>query len=184
MKLTIMRHAIAAPRGMPGQGRDADRPLTEEGIEQAREVARGLERLKLDFDLILTSPYRRAAQTAELAAHELDIELEVRPWEALEPQVSPAETSKGLKKFAGKERLLLVGHEPHLSGWIAELTASPGGVDCVMKKGGVACVTIDQVPPQTGSGSLRWLMTPKQLALIGKSGGKKKAALADDPGDH
>ena len=163
MRLYLMRHAIAVAHGAPGCGEDSKRPLTEQGHDQARRVAQGLKRLKLPVDAIYTSPYVRAAQTAEEAAHALAGRLAVKKLDALRAEAEPRETSLALKGLPEDGHVLLVGHEPHLSSWLAELT----GGRCLMKKAGVACVEIDRVPPPPGSGTLRWLMTPKQLMAIG-----------------
>jgi phosphohistidine phosphatase SixA len=70
-----------------------------------------------------------------------------------------------LKALSGMKAVLVVGHEPHLSAWIAELV-SGGRMQCLMKKGSVACVELEGLPPVAGSGVLRWLMTAKHLALV------------------
>ena len=167
MRLYLLRHAIAVPHGAPGYAQDAKRPLTQEGLVQAREVGAGLKRLKISPELILTSPYVRAAQTAEGVALALGKKAPVRELGALIAETDPKATSQALKEFSGCGELLLVGHEPHLSAWLAELVAGPRSLQCNFKKAGVACVEVAQVPPPTGSGVLRWLLTPKQLTLIG-----------------
>ncbi len=169
MRLYLMRHAAAVPRGTPGYAQDMQRPLTEEGHEQARSVAKGLKRLHADVDLIVTSPYLRALQTAEQVAHVFGPRMTVKELDELRADVSPRETSIALKALAAHEQIVLVGHEPHLSTWVGELVADHGGMRCFMKKAGVACIEIDRVPPPQGSGTLRWLMTPKQLTLIGEA---------------
>ncbi len=168
MRLTIMRHAIAAPHGTPGFASDNDRQLTEEGRLQARQAAAGLKRLKLDVAMVIASPLVRAMQTAQEVAGVLGLRTPIREMAQLTPDADPAATSSALKAFAAHESVLLVGHEPHLSAWIAELV-SKNGMSVLMKKASVACVEVERVPPPQGSGLLRWLMTPKHLALIGKS---------------
>ena len=167
MRLYLLRHAIAVPHGTPGYTQDAKRPLTDEGRAQALQVGQGLKRLNIAPDLVVTSPYLRAAQTAEHVTQVLQPRLPIKELEALRVEAKPSETSAALAAFAGHDRLLLVGHEPHLSAWIAELTAGRGGMRCLMKKAGVACVEIERVPPPAGSGTLRWLLTPKHLTFIG-----------------
>jgi phosphohistidine phosphatase SixA len=108
----------------------------------------------------------RAAQTADPIGRVL--KLAVREWPLLQSEVEPRQTSRGLKELGDAGAAVFVGHEPHLSGWIADLAAGPQGMRCVMKKAGAACVEIGEVPPPAGSGTLRWLLTPKQLALIGR----------------
>ena len=169
MRLYLLRHAIAVPGGTPGDNQDAQRPLTDEGRAQALQVGQGLKRLKINPDLIVTSPYLRAAQTAEQVGRVLGYRRDIKALDALRSEAKPSETSEALAAFAAHARLLLVGHEPHLSAWIAELTAGRGGMRCLMKKAGVACVEIERVPPPAGSGTLRWLLMPKHLALVGAS---------------
>ncbi len=167
MRLYLLRHAEAIPRGTAGYAQDAARPLTDEGRRQARQVAKGLQRLGVPAEVIVASPYVRAAQTAEEVARVLAFEEPVRTLEALRAEAKPRETSAALAALASHDHVVLVGHEPHLSAWLAELVAGEDGLRCVFKKGGVACVEVERVPPPRGSGTLRWLMTPKQLDLIG-----------------
>jgi phosphohistidine phosphatase len=170
MRLVLLRHAIAVNRGHPGHTPDAQRPLTAEGLEQAAAVGQGLKRLKLAFDAVLTSPYVRAAQTAQQAARAAGFDGRIEELEALRAEAEPSKTSLALKPWASSHQLLLVGHEPHLSAWIAQLVAGRiEGMRCIMKKGGAACIEVDRVPPPAGSGTLRWLMTPEQLSLIGRT---------------
>lgn len=165
MRLYLIRHATAVPSGTPGFLEDTSRPLTDEGRAEARRVAQALRRMKIKLDLIITSPYLRAAQTAEVLARGLDYTKVVRHVETLRAEADPRETSQSLRPFESYERVAFVGHEPHLSAWLAELV-SKQGMQCIMKKGGVACVEIARVPPPIGSGTLRWLLTPKHLGLM------------------
>ena len=169
MRLYLFRHADAIPRGTPGYARDAQRPLTHKGRVQARQVAQGLKRLKVAPGLILTSPYVRAAQTAEAAAAVFGARIAVKELDALRAEANPQETSRALRVLEGQQALLLVGHEPHISAWLGELVAGSSRLRCLFKKAGVACVEVERLPPPAGSGTLRWLMTPKQLALIGQA---------------
>lgn len=168
MRLYVMRHADAVPRGTPGYGPDSERPLTAEGRLQARGVAKGLKRLDLPIKVIATSSYARAAQTAEEVRRVLGSSIEITTLDELRAEANPEEASLTLRSFSAHDHLLTVGHEPHCSAWIAELLADSGGMRCLVKKGGVACIDLERVPPPRGGGVLRWLMTPKQLALIGK----------------
>jgi phosphohistidine phosphatase len=167
MRLYLVRHAIAVPHGTPGFARDADRPLTDEGRSQAADAARGLKRLKVPLEAIATSPYLRAVQTAEQLAGVFDARLPLRELGALKAEADPRDASLALKGFSACGHVALVGHEPHLSRWLGLLVTARGDLRCLFKKGGVACVEVERVPPPDGSGTLRWLLTAKQLALIG-----------------
>ena len=169
MRLYLLRHALAVPRGAAEYRSDAQRPLTNEGRAQARRVAQGLKRLDPDVDVIVTSPYLRAAQTSREVAGVFGARARVKELDALRADVDPRDTSRALAQLDAHERVVLVGHEPHLGRWLAELVAADGRIQCVIKKGGIACVEVKRVPPPPGSGTLRWLMTPKQLSLIGRS---------------
>lgn len=169
IRLYLMRHALAVERGAPGFADDARRPLTDEGKQQARKVAKGLRRLEAAFDMLLTSPYLRATQTAEQVIAVFGENLPRQELTALRPQATPKDTSKVLVRFASRKRLLLIGHEPHLSAWLGEMIGGESGARCLMKKAGVACVEVDRLPPGPGQGTLRWLMTPKQLSWLAKS---------------
>ncbi len=169
MRLYLVRHAIAVSHGTPGFAQDAKRPLTDEGQQQARDIGAGLKRLKISVETIATSPYVRAQQTAEALARALGEAVALKEMDELRAEATPEATSLALSALSACERLILVGHEPHLSAWVGLLVGGREGLRCVMKKGSVACVDVEQIPPPAGSGTLRWLMTPRQLSLIGHS---------------
>jgi phosphohistidine phosphatase len=148
MDLYLLRHAAAgeAPR-------DEDRELTERGHQQARAVAAGIAWLNPGLDAILTSPLPRAAQTAQPIAKTLGLRLETV--DALAPGHDPAEA---LALLAGRGNcVLLVGHEPQLSG-IAQL-ATGGRVH--MRKALLARIELQSADP--ADGELAWLLTWRHL---------------------
>lgn len=132
----LLRHAVAEERAP--SGRDPDRELTPEGLQRARAVARGLAALGPGIVRIVSSPYRRALQTAEPAARALGIE--VSESHALEPESDPGEILREIQ--AGEGHVLLVGHQPHLGSLLGLLVAG-GGIEIPMKKASVARVTLD-----------------------------------------
>ena len=149
MQLYFLRHGEA---DWPGWTKpDDERPLTDFGKKEARQVGKFLNRLKVKPDLIVTSPLPRALQTAEIAAEQLKAKL--RQDEALEPGFGISELSTVLKRHRAKV-LMLVGHEPDFSSVISALT---GGF-LKMSKAGVALIDID---PETEKGRLLWLFPPK-----------------------
>src|SRR5512135_2423129 len=118
MRLLIIRHAEAVPRGTPGI-RDEERPLTTEGRSQFRAAARGIARLVDRPDAVLTSPWLRAKQTAEIAA---------RAWDRVEPKEAAAlaggsfeEQAELLDGYPREATVAIVGHEPHLSALLGRL---------------------------------------------------------------
>ena len=149
MQLYFLRHGEA---DWPGWTKpDDERPLTDSGKKEVRQVGKFLNRLKVKPDLIVTSPLPRALQTAEVAAEQLKTKL--RQDEALEPGFGISELGIVLKRHRSKV-LMLVGHEPDFSSVISALT---GGF-LKMSKAGVALIDID---PETEKGRLLWLFPPK-----------------------
>jgi phosphohistidine phosphatase len=149
MQLYFLRHGEA---DWPGWTKpDDERPLTDFGKKEVRQVAKFLNRLKVKPDVIVSSPLPRALQTAEAAAEQLKTKL--RQDEALEPGFGISELSTVLKRHPSKV-LMLVGHEPDFSSVISALT---GGF-IKMSKAGIALVDID---PETEKGRLLWLFPPK-----------------------
>src|SRR5215216_598343 len=74
MNLYIVRHAIAVERGTPGYDDDSQRPLTDKGRNKMKKIVSGIHRFGIDVDVILTSPYVRARDTAKILAAEFDME--------------------------------------------------------------------------------------------------------------
>lgn len=163
MFLYLVRHAIAEDSA--ASGRDADRALTADGAEKMHRIAQGLRTLELQLDRVLTSPFRRAVETAEILASVFDdTAIEILPH--LAAGAEPAAVLSALKPYARVGALALVGHQPDL-GTIASqiLTGSPTACRLPFKKGGVACVQID-TPRAALRGELGWFMTPKQLRAV------------------
>jgi phosphohistidine phosphatase len=149
MQLYFLRHGEA---DWPGWTKpDDERPLTDFGKKEVRQVAKFLCRLKVNPDVIVTSPLPRAAQTAEGAAAALKTKL--RPDEALEPGFGITGLRNVLERHHSKS-LMLVGHEPDFSSVISALT----GASIKLSKAGVALVDFD---PETEKGRLLWLFPPK-----------------------
>jgi phosphohistidine phosphatase len=161
----LVRHAIAEPRGAGGGGDDARRELTAEGRRRLREVASGLGRLGVEVDLLLSSPFLRAWQTAVLLSEELG-------WpapEALDTLVpsSPPEACLDVLRGRSETSIALVGHEPALSELASLLlTGARAGVRVELRKAGVACIGLPQ-SATPGSGVLRWSAGPRILRRLG-----------------
>ena len=77
MNIYIIRHAIAVDEGMPEYEKDSERPLTDKGRKKMRQIAKGLRTLGVEIDLILSSPYVRARETAEILASEFKMKKKV-----------------------------------------------------------------------------------------------------------
>jgi phosphohistidine phosphatase len=171
MNLYLLRHGIAASAEKTAP--DGERPLTAKGIKRMRKAARGLRRLGLDFDAILTSPLARARQTADIVAAALGLESQLTVVEALQPNCSVEELLASLSDYQDRKHLLLVGHEPLLSSTAAFLLTGKKSValEIALKKGGLCHIEIDSLPPRN-PGTLRALLAPKQLRFLGTRGAK------------
>jgi phosphohistidine phosphatase len=159
MDIYILRHGIAVERGTPGYKKDSDRPLTKEGVEKMEQIAQAILALGLHFDLILSSPYARAEQTAQIVARALDEEVTftnhlMSDGNALE-LVAEINDEK-------PQSVLLVGHEPDLSRLISVLVIGSTDASIELKKGGLCKLTSDRLTFGQCA-TLNWLLTPKQL---------------------
>jgi phosphohistidine phosphatase len=168
MNLYLMRHGIAVAANEPGVDSDSARPLTQKGTKRMRRAARGLRRLGISFDALLTSPLRRARQTAEIVADTLGLEARLEEISELAPESSVDHLISSLARFQDQEHLILIGHNPLLthaaSFFITGNKETRFEID--LKKGGLCCIEIDGLPPGS-PGTLHWFLTPKQLRILG-----------------
>src|SRR5262245_22840951 len=114
-------------------------------MTRMKKAARGLERLGVCFDVILSSPLARAKQTAEILAAELEPHPPIVNSEALSPAGGFAALVADLEKQAKKTRIALVGHEPAIGELAARLVGSRHPIE--FKKGAVCRIDVEQIPP-------------------------------------
>jgi phosphohistidine phosphatase len=150
---------VAAERG-EAYPDDSKRPLTSEGITRMKQIARGLARLGVSFDQILTSPLVRARQTAEVLAEHVDGKPPINLAQSLVPGGKFTALVDDLAKYSRRSRIALVGHEPDLGQFAARLLGARTSIE--FRKGGICRIDVDALPP-TGPGHLRWFATPKML---------------------
>jgi len=162
MEIYILRHGIAVDRGTPGFKKDADRSLTKDGEEKTHQVAEAMLAMELKFDLILSSPYVRSAQTANIVASELDEEVTFTDF--LLPDANPLELIREINDTK-PQSVLLVGHEPDLSGLISLLVSGGSEATIELKKGGLCKLTTEKLTFGQCA-TLNWLLTPKQLRSL------------------
>jgi phosphohistidine phosphatase len=149
-----LRHGDAGERG---DGSDFQRPLTERGQRQARAAGSLLARLDVPFEHVFTSPRVRALDTARLACAALGIEPVVH--EPLQGEFSARDAAELIAATADDRALLLVGHEPDLSG----LVRAFADARVELKKGGLAAVRLG-----SGRGELVLLLRPNEIELVGE----------------
>jgi phosphohistidine phosphatase len=166
MNLYLLRHGLAVEPGTHGFAKDADRPLIPKGERKLWKIAEAIEAMAISFDLILSSPYVRARQTAEIIAEALNARKKVEFSDALVPAGSVKRLIESLNHLQpARENVLLVGHEPYLSELISLLVSGQVGFAVVMKKGGL-CKLSAQSLHAGRCAEFEWLLTPKQMALM------------------
>lgn len=163
MQVYFLRHAIAVARGTPGYPND-DRPLTEEGIQKMTECAHGIREITEGFDVIISSPLIRALDTAKITAEATDYSKQIVTTEYLLPGSPQRNLLKFLTGYKHNQKILLVGHEPHL-GYLASILIGTSESVIEFKKGGICRIDIDGMPP-VKPGKLIYLLQPKELRAI------------------
>ncbi len=164
MDVLIIRHAIAFDRDRHRWHEDAARPLSPAGIRRARRAAAGLKKLAKRPQRLLTSPFLRAKQTAQILT-------DIAGWPAAEetPELAPGEPALAVLDLLRKGRSKLtavVGHQPELGYLLAACLLGGGGsLPIEMKKNAVACVSFDGAP-RPGRAALKWLATPRMLRAV------------------
>ena len=165
MNLFILRHGEA---GKFSDGNDFVRPLTDSGATDVTHVAEWLKDLGIKFDAIITSPLKRAHQTASIVSKIFNIENNLINWEELRPGRNRIEFYQKLSSEQ-LDTVLVVGHEPYLSSLIGEMISEANtSIIIVLKKAGLAKIRITSQSAQTIHGELEWLLTPNIMKNIHK----------------
>jgi phosphohistidine phosphatase len=165
MDLYIVRHGIAIDREDPQCPPDPERYLTEDGIKKTRQVAKGVAALGITPDLLISSPYVRAMQTAEIFAAALSYpKQKIRQTDSLLPGAEPSLFFRELAQDK-HSTVFCFGHAPQLDELIAAAFASKQNLTA-LKKAGVASIKLKRVSPP--SAELLWLATPKLLRRAAK----------------
>jgi len=155
MQLFLLRHADADTVA----ARDEDRALSDKGEAQAKKVGRFCEAHEVCVFAVLTSPVRRARQTAEIVANHLRADLIASPWLAcgMRPQLALDE----LKIFRAKQAVMIVGHEPDFSSLVAHLIGLPSGSQIQIRKASLTLIDIETL--EKGGGRLEYCLPCKLM---------------------
>jgi phosphohistidine phosphatase len=167
MNLYISRHAIAVDPATSEHESDSERPLTDKGRKKMRQIAKGLHNLGVEFDLILSSPYMRACETAEILADVFKMKKKLVFSDNLIPLGNPELLIGEINEKYSVDSIALVGHEPHLSTLIGMLVAENAKIEVTLKKGGVCYLSADDLHHEDHRATLEWLLTPGILMEIG-----------------
>jgi phosphohistidine phosphatase len=161
MDIYFLRHANAGePKLNPAK--DEKRPIDKLGIEQSHDVGRALAALDVNPGVIISSPLRRAAQTAAVVANELGYKEKVITDAALRPEATYEKFQDLLRRHSRRDAIMVVGHNPSMTIFLNQLLCGNGPLAVELKKGGVAKVEKDGRKP----GILKWSMTPKLVRAI------------------
>jgi phosphohistidine phosphatase len=167
MTIYFLRHASAGQR-VSNPRKDEQRALDEDGIEQCRQIGRALAAMELQVDAIVSSPLKRASQTAAMVANEMGHEGKLQLDPALRPEATFSQFRELVGRYAKADAIMVVGHNPSLSEFLGRsITRGAGQAEINLKKGAVA-----QVETKRNSAVLRWCLTPKVVAAIQATAGE------------
>jgi len=165
MEIYLLRHGEAGQR-VPVASRDLERALTAAGKEEMEEIGEAMAEMGYEFDVIATSPVKRAKDTASLVNKALKRKSGVEEWAELSPEGDREALYRRLAKLRPGSIVMCVGHEPYLTAAISEIAGKGNGESSgfriALKKGGMARLSVAGFSPRI-SGELRWLLTPKQI---------------------
>jgi phosphohistidine phosphatase len=163
MELYVLRHGRAEERGADYPD-DSRRPLTPEGRERIVKVAAAMALLGVRYDRLLTSPFARARETAEIVARAHGTKEMLEEASELAQGRGPEGVLRKLRRdHAKRDAILLVGHEPDLGELVSELaTGASGGLSISLKKGGLVKLDVTRLASRSCA-SLEWMLTPRQM---------------------
>lgn len=159
----VIRHGLAESKASGG---DAERALTEEGLAEMERIGAGLAVLQRAPMVVLSSPYRRAMQTAERVAAAFG-GVRIEPVEALAPGATPDEILRTVAAHCPGDRggVAVVGHEPDLGRFVSHALAASNRSFCALRKG-AACLLEFPAVPRAGNATLEWALEPGHLLAV------------------
>jgi phosphohistidine phosphatase len=162
MILLLVRHADAGNRDPAQWPDDRMRPLTDKGRKTQARVAKALRQMGLVPELIVTSPWTRAAQTAEILQRELGVATPPRASDALATEPDPARLDADIGEQASNAVVAAVGHSPWIEEWASLLlTGTPHGLRVDFPKSGVLGLDTERIAPDAST--LRFFLRPKMV---------------------
>ncbi|HEV2022658.1 MAG TPA: histidine phosphatase family protein [Terriglobales bacterium] len=163
MIVYFLRHASAG-QSKSDPVKDEKRALDEDGIEQCGYIGRALAALDVHVDVLISSPLKRASQTASLVGNEMGHEGKLVIDRALLPEAAFQAFRDLLNRHAKQEAILVVGHNPSMSEFLGKLIGDGTEASIDLKKGAVAKVEVDRK-----MAALHWCLTPKVVRTIYES---------------
>ena len=167
MNLYVLRHGLARERNGREYANDDERPLTAKGAKRMARQAKGLNALGLSMDVIVTSPLVRAVQTAEIVHGGLRKPGRLVTSGTLRPSEHPAALLEDLAaEYSSEDDVMVVGHEPYLSGLIS-VVVTGGHVPVIRVKKGSLCKLVVPRPGNGRCGWIEWHLTARQQIKLG-----------------
>ena len=163
MNLFILRHASAGIR-RKNPVLDLKRPLDKDGKRHCLHLAYVLNALKIQFDLIVSSPLKRSLQTASLIGTETGYEAQILLSNALAPEATLQDFQKLLHECHGTENLLVVGHNPNINRFLGALlvpASSHATAQVRLRKGSIARLSLTR-----GPATLQGLLDPRLVRAL------------------
>ncbi len=164
MKLYLLRHGDAVESG-DSRYKDSERPLTPKGIQRTKMLAHALRQMEIKFDAVLSSPLTRARETAEIVVRRMESACPLDFTDNLAPSGSMERLVMEINAIAPHpESVLLVSHEPYLSGFISLVCTGGTGLVVTMKKGALCRLELD-VLSCGKCAALDWLLQPRLVGF-------------------
>jgi phosphohistidine phosphatase len=161
MIIYFLRHASAG-EPVANPKKDEKRGLDESGIEQCGYVGRALAAMDVQVDAVISSPLKRASQTAALVGNEIGYEGNVHFSDSLRPNATFSQFRDLLRQHSRAEAVMVVGHNPNFGEFLGRVISDNGGeAEIDMKKGSVA-----RVEMKRNTGVLHWCITPKLARVL------------------
>jgi len=178
-RIILVRHAQAMTRDLVRWPNDSNRPLAPEGMREFERAARGLCMLLEEKGKIISSPCKRARQTADILRSVWSGGSVPALWKELNPEAEPTDFLERLEKENFRGDVVAFGHEPHLSRFVGlAVSGEPLSVVKFYKGGAVAIEFAQQ--PRPGGARLLWALPRRQLMLLGKRRSSRKHRGHDD----
>ena len=167
MNISLLRHASAGTK-RPNPLLDLKRPLDKEGKQHCLQLAHILNALKIGYDLIVSSPLKRALQTAQFIATETGYEAQILHSNALAPEATLTDFQALLRQCKDRENLLLVGHNPNLQAFLGSLVV-PANCSTApqlrLRKGAIARLSVSSTGARQPA-VLQGLLDPRTVRAL------------------
>ena len=178
MIIYFVRHASAGQKKLSGK-KDEKRPLDSDGVQQCTQMGRILSSMEVGVDAIISSPLKRATQTAALIANEIGYEAKLHIENALRPEAKYDHFRDMLRSYSKQESVMVVGHNPNFSDFLGRTIAGSGERAHVeMRKGAVA-----KVESKQKKYVLDWLLTPRLAKAASDTGSGESVSVMAQNGN-